>query len=939
MRSGQSNPILTTVELGQSLWLDFIRRDLVTSGELSRLIAAGEVRGVTSNPTIFEQAIKGSADYLAAIRPLAHAGWEAERTLDTLVIEDIQAAADEFLPLYEATRGADGYVSIEVNPELAFDSDKTLREARRLWADVSRPNLMVKIPATAAGVPAIEQAIAAGINVNITLIFSLERYAQVIEAYLSGLETRRAQGLPLAPVASVASFFVSRVDTAVDALLEAMVRQEGPQAPEAAALRGKAAVANAKLAYAQFRAAFGEARFRTLAEHGARLQRPLWASTGTKNPAYPDTYYVDMLIGPDTVNTVPPQTLDAFRDHGRAEPTLETDLSAARAHLDALAGLGIDMRAVTTKLEAEGVEKFAQSFRSLLDAVRTQAQACRKELGPLQAAVQETLAEIERDRVGPRLWDGDPTLWSDSPGEAQGIRNRLGWLRLPDEMAEALSAWTAFASDVHESGITKAVLLGMGGSSLAADVMGRMVRGASGLGFEVLDSTDPAAVLRVSRSAPLGKTLFIVSSKSGTTTEPLALLEYFWQRVCHRFRKNAGRYFVAITDPGTPLERLARDRGFRMIFSGPPSVGGRYSALSVFGLVPAALLGVDLEGMVLGARQSARACGQAIEPPRNPGLYLGAVLGAAGQTGRIRLTFFADGNLEPFLPWAEQLIAESSGKKGKGLVPLIGEPPGTRRSYGDDRLLIYLRDKGDLDRKVRSLARAGVPVLILQAGSTAAMIAGEFFRWEVAVATACHRIGVNPFDEPDVKTAKDRTAALLEARRDGRAPVLPPVLWDRDGIMVLGRAEAIPSSAGSSLEGVIRHWRRRLEPDGIVTFLVYQPKQGKWLQALKRVRRKSLLHLRLATAAGIGPRYLHSTGQIHKGGPSGGLYVILTAPPGKDVEVPGYGMTFGDLEHAQAMGDLQALLDAGRTAYAIQDTRETDVCRLLEAIEKAVEGA
>jgi len=437
----------------------------------------------------------------------------------------------------------------------------------------------------------------------------------------------------------------------------------------------------------------------------------------------------------------------------------------------------------------------------------------------------------------------------------------------------------------------------------------------------------------------LGKTLFIVSSKSGTTTEPLALLEYFWQRVSLRYKKNPGRFFVAITDPGTPLEKLARERGFRAIFSSPESVGGRYSALSVFGLVPAALLGVDLVGMVQGARQSADACGQAIEPARNPGLYLGAVLGAAGQTGRTRLTFQADSSLEPFLRWTEQLIAESSGKKGKGLIPLIGEPLGTRRSYGEDRLLIYIRDKGDLDRKMRPLLRAGVPVLVLQMGSTAAAVAAELFRWEIAIATACHRIKVNPFDEPDVKTAKDRTAALLEARREKRQPVLPSVLWDRDGILVYGKAEALPSPVGSNLEDVIRRWWRRLEPGDIFTFLVFQPRQGKWVQALKRVRRKILLGQHIASAAGAGPRYLHSTGQIHKGGPGGGLYVILTARHEEDVEVPGYGVTFGELELAQAMGDLQALLDVGRRAYAIQDTQETDVSRVLETIEKAVSSA
>jgi glucose-6-phosphate isomerase len=499
----------------------------------------------------------------------------------------------------------------------------------------------------------------------------------------------------------------------------------------------------------------------------------------------------------------------------------------------------------------------------------------------------------------------------------------------------ALSNWKVFASEIRGSGITKVVLLGMGGSSLAAEVMSRMLAGSSSLGFDVLDSTDPAAVLRVSRSSPVGKTLFIISSKSGTTTEPHALLEYFWNRVSHRYRRNPGSFFVAITDPGTPLEKLARERGFRRIIEGPPSVGGRYSALSAFGLVPAALLGVDLEGMERGARQSALACGATVSPPRNPGLYLGAVLGAAAVSDRTKLTFLADENLKPFLPWVEQLIAESSGKKGRGLLPLIGEPLGTRHSYNEDRLLIYLRDQGELDGKVRPLIKVGVPVVVVQSDATAATVAAEFYRWEVAVAVACHRIGVNPFNEPDVKSAKDRTAALLEARREGRPPSLPPVLWASDGISVSGKPGSTPSSGNSTLTEVARLWLRRLDPNSLVTFLVFQPGQGKWVQVLQRIRRKSLLQFRLATAAGIGPRYLHSTGQLHKGGSDSGLYLILTARPERDIEIPGLGLAFGDLEYAQAMGDLQALLDAGRIAYGLRDTSHSDVGRLLEALEKA----
>ncbi|HLE23346.1 MAG TPA: transaldolase, partial [Anaerolineales bacterium] len=294
--SRAGTPIEALQALGQSLWLDDLRREMLETGELRRLIAAGEIRGMTSNPTIFEQAIAGSEVYTPALRPLAQAGWPAERILDSLMQDDIREAADLFRPVYEASEGGDGFVSLEVHPALADETESTLHEVRRLWTSLNRPNVMIKIPATRAGVPAVRQAVAEGINVNITLIFSLQRYAEVIEAYLGGLEDRLARGAALDHVASVASFFVSRVDTAVDARLEEILRREGPHAERAAALRGLAAIANAQLAYAQFQGAFGSDRFDALKGHGARPQRPLWASTSTKNPAYPDTYYLDNLI-------------------------------------------------------------------------------------------------------------------------------------------------------------------------------------------------------------------------------------------------------------------------------------------------------------------------------------------------------------------------------------------------------------------------------------------------------------------------------------------------------------------------------------------------------------------------------------------------------------------------------------------------------------------
>ena len=363
------NAALKLFKAGQSVWYDNIQRNLLENGEMAGMIQRGEIRGVTSNPTIFMNAISKSQDYDDSLKPMAGLGLSSEAVFFRLAIEDIQAAADLFLPLYRESTGGDGYVSLEVNPYLAQDAGGTLKQAKELWNEVDRPNLMIKIPATREGLPAITDAIAAGVNVNVTLIFARQRYMKVMNAYLKGLEKRAAEGLALDSIASVASFFVSRVDSKVDKRLQAIIQAGGARAEQAKSLSGKAAIANARLAYADFKQVFLEERFQKLAGSGAQVQRPLWASTSTKNPAYRDVMYVEELIGPQTVNTVPPQTLTAFLKHGQVRPSLEEDLEAAQNVMDDLEELGISMQTITKELEKEGVKAFSDSFTELLKVI------------------------------------------------------------------------------------------------------------------------------------------------------------------------------------------------------------------------------------------------------------------------------------------------------------------------------------------------------------------------------------------------------------------------------------------------------------------------------------------------------------------------------------------------------------------------------------------
>jgi transaldolase len=363
------NPLKRLGTLGQSVWLDYIRRDLISSGKLRRLIEDDGLRGMTSNPSIFEKAIADSHDYDADIRDMALAGSGPEAIYDSISQRDVAAAADEFRPVYEAAGGKDGFVSLEVNPHLALDTDGTLKEARRLWAALNRPNVFIKVPATAPGLSAIRQLISEGISVNVTLLFGLPRYREVAEAFIDGIEARVAQGKPVDRVASVASFFISRIDTLVDARLEKLVASGGAEAEPARRARGQVAIASAKLAYQIYKEVFRSERFRRLAAQGAQVQRLLWASTSTKNPDFSDVRYVEALIGPDTVNTVPLETLDAYRDHGEPQVRLEQDVEEARWVLRRLPELGIDIDRVTQQLEDEGVDKFNKPFDKLMETV------------------------------------------------------------------------------------------------------------------------------------------------------------------------------------------------------------------------------------------------------------------------------------------------------------------------------------------------------------------------------------------------------------------------------------------------------------------------------------------------------------------------------------------------------------------------------------------
>jgi transaldolase/glucose-6-phosphate isomerase len=919
-----AQPLKELAALGQSVWLDYIRRNLIVSGELQRLVDEG-LGGVTSNPAIFEKAITGSDDY-ADILTQASKNADATALYEQLAIRDIQDAADVLRPVYDRTQGRDGYVSLEVSPYLANETNATIEEARRLWKAVNRPNLMVKIPGTEGGLAAIEQAISEGINVNVTLLFSQDMYERVAFAYIAGLE----KAAHPEKIASVASFFVSRIDSMIDARLDQKIKSGGDKA-QLEALKGKVAIANAKLAYERYKRIFSGPRWQALVARGARTQRLLWASTSTKNPQYRDVMYVEELIGPDTVNTIPPATLDAFRAHGEIRPSLEQGLDEARRVMADLEAAGISMDGVTATLLVQAVKLFVEPFDKLLNTIDSK---CKLPVGPVnamtytvpdQTVIQAAIDDWTISGKVRRLWARDASLWTGRD-ESQW----LGWLGVTEDQLAERDRFDQIAKEVKAAGYKDALLLGMGGSSLCPEVLRLSFGKIDGFPeLHVLDSTDPAQIRSIESKIDPSKTLFIVSSKSGSTLEPNIFKQYFFERA-----GRDGSRFIAITDPGSKMQKVAEQDGFHHIFFGDPKIGGRYSALSNFGMVPAAVMGIDAPRFLDQADAMALACSHCMPAEKNPGVLLGLVLGTQAKAGRDKLTIVASPGISDLGAWLEQLIAESTGKDGKGIIPVDREPLGPPEVYGKDRVFAYARlENGadaEQDRAVDALAAAGHPVIRI-AVKDAYELGQEFFRWEIATAVAGSILGINAFNQPDVEASKIATRRITEEyEKTGSLPAEKPA-FEEDGIKVFG------STRAANLIDALRAHLGTLKAGDYFALLAYVQMNQPHEDALQGMRLRVRNTKKVATCLGFGPRFLHSTGQDYKGGPNTGVFLQITADDAQDIPVPGQKYTFGVVKAAQARGDLEVLLERGRRALRIH--LGPDVKAGLEKLASALERA
>jgi len=915
------NRIKQLAGLGQSVWVDNLRRSFILNGQFSRWINEDGVSGVTSNPTIFEKAISSGAEYDAPIREMAARKLSPREIYEGLAFKDIADAADIFRPVFDAASGKDGFVSIEVEPDLAYDEEGTFARAREIRAAINRPNIMIKVPATKQGVGAIRRLIAEGVSVNATLLFSVKRYKETAEAFVAGLEERLASGKSVEGIASVASFFVSRVDSAADKELDAL----SSATPAAGTLKGKLAIANCKLAWKAYKEIFHSERFLKLAQAGAAPQRLLWASTSTKNPAYKSTIYIDELIAGGTVNTVPDATLDTFRREGTPALTLDDGMQEAAANLKAAKAAGLNLDAITKRLEKEGVDSFAKSFDKLMESLTIKAEVTMdKEYFLSSTAYNEKAAALAAEGQAKlsgadftaRFWKKDATVWKTEPEHTAIINKSLGWTDVAPKVLDRMGEIEAFVAEAKKE-FTDCMVLGMGGSSLAPEVFRCLFpkkRGA--LKLHVLDSTHPDWVLRMFSAVDPKTTLFIFASKSGGTVEPTSFFKYAYGQVS-KLKENPSANFIAITDPGTGLEKIATEMKFRKIFLNYSDIGGRFSALSLFGLVPAALGGVDIRVILQRAIAMSQASAADIDAAGNQGVRLGAAMGSAAMGGMDKITFMLPSKLQPFGLWMEQLIAESTGKEGKGIVPVAAEKLQPNFKYAGDRLFV-LYDVATLpDAKNAALAdklsAEGKPVIRIKMRDVYDLGA-EYMRWEIATAAAGAIMGIDPFDQPNVQEAKTLAQAALKNIASAPGNESP------EGGITFRLSPAAQEALGGreiSLKTLSADFKSLFRQGDYAGLLSYSDETKETAKVLASLRTKLLKGTKTATLFGYGPRYLHSTGQLHKGGANNGVFLVIFAEPSQDAQVPGESYTFGQLARAQAEGDFQAFCAKGRRALML----------------------
>ncbi|MCX7905237.1 MAG: bifunctional transaldolase/phosoglucose isomerase [Elusimicrobiales bacterium] len=900
-------------KIGQSIWLDSISRNMILNGTLANMIEKYDIVGLTSNPTIFENAIVKSNLYDNSIEIAAKKFTNIQDIAYSLMIEDIQRACDLFKSVYEKTSGTDGFVSIEIPPTLN-EINSIIECATKIWEIVNRENLMIKIPATENGITAGEKLLKMGINVNMTLIFSPKIYDKVTEAYLSAVKWRvenKIQG----NIFSVASFFVSRIDTELTNIFSNIINSinDTEKINEINKLKGKAAVAVSLLIYEIYLKKFHSNDFKKYEELGIKPQKLLWASTSTKEPNIKDSFYLDELCLPYTIATAPQHTIYSFFEHGKInDEKIETRISQAHYIYEKIISLGIDWEKIYEKLLSEGIKKFIESYNNILKAIETKIKNISLQKLTMQiynVSLEELLDKIEKENFIKRIFSKDTTLWKKDTQNAKIIKNSLGWLELPNKMKEKLPEIESFRQEIIKEGYKDVLLLGMGGSSLASEVIVNIFGQNKKIKFHVLDSTNPDWINKITKNIKIEKTLFIVSSKSGTTLETISHFKYFFNLLKTKTKK-AGKNFIAITDKDTPLEKIAIKYKFRKIFINPSDIGGRFSVFSYFGLVPASFTQANLSKLITNAQNAM----SELNKDNSPAIVLGAFLGLSYLNGKDKLTLVVPKKLQRFGLWIEQLIAESTGKEGKGILPIIDYEIYEPSSYSNDRcfVAITLKNFPENEEKINQIIKSGHPLLKIYLDDVYD-IAKEFYRWEIATALCGHIMKINPFDQPDVQFTKEFTQKILKSKNFFN---LSPQI--KNSSFEIYTANTSKIEKDDSLSWYIL---KNTSEDGYIAFCLYLDENNKNIKFFEEIKQNILKKTSIPTIIVYGPRYLHSIGQLFKGGKNSGTFIILTSKPKKDIKILGESLSFNKICVSQAKGDFLAMKEKGRKCIMIHEKK------------------
>lgn len=754
-------------QLGQSLWLNYMRRAFIESGQLRELLDQG-IRGVTVDARVMERTIAGSSDYDGLIRRSLAEGTPLQQVHETLLIDDVQRAADILHGVYSESEHSDGFVSLPLDPALAHNTVSLIAEGQRLGgvcAAVDRPNIMIEVPATPAGIRAVESLIAGGCNLHVTHIYSLATYEEVAQAYLRGLETffQTHSVWRMAPV-SVASVRLALIDGEVNAALARIGRTD---------LREKAGVALAKVLYARFRQIFSGEPWARLRQRGGHLQRLLWIDTVPTSFGYGDVHYAEALIGPDTVHALSPATLHAFRDHGDVAPTLLEELEQAQAHLDDLNALGIELLGNAQQLQEKTLVRDAQTVRRLASSIAEKRdnfeegwQRLQPVLSPHETAVRQGLQELCDRRIVCRIWQHDHTVWKGAP---HPVSRRLAWMHIPEVMVANVSRLQKMVRSARADGYNEGIVLASSSAALAARVFATTFgalpyipgilpyTAGPHMRLSVVDTADSDAVESLQSEHDLERTLLVISSKAGTPETMSAFTDLYLYLARQEGKTGAGDHFVVVTDHGSPLATAAAEYQVRDLFVDVPAVSPGYAALSYTGLVPASLTGLDLTTLLDHANVmacNANGCNCPLTGD-NVAAQLGTIIGILTRNGCRRLTFLTSPFLAEFANWAGRLVVEATAGSGSPIAPVVGEPPLNPELYEEDRLFLYLRLAGDQthDLAVNALKSASLPVVTLHLKELYEL-GGLFFTWQMAMIVAAYHLGLNPFSLP-VTTAPD----------------------------------------------------------------------------------------------------------------------------------------------------------------------------------------